>query len=186
LAVPAGWPAQPSRRKRGWLRGSLGVVAIVAGLSAVVLGITAVVGERQRIEDDAVARGIVGETVSFEAAEASHYTVYLILEGRIGDDLRDEAVVARTRCETSSGARFSGSRQGAAVTLGRASTVGRFDAPAGEIAVSCVGADGERYIVTPGNEWILRSILEIVGGAFALLAGAGLLIWGLAGRRVPA
>lgn len=184
MGVPAGWPAPPTHRRRGWLRVLFGVVALVAGLIAVGTGIVSVVGERERIEDEAVARGVVGETATFQATQARRYTVYLIFGGRIGNDLREERVIARTACATSSGASFTGSRQGSAVTLGRASTVGRFDAPAGEIAVRCSGPYAENYIVTPGGASLMGGVLLIVGGAFLAVGGILLLIWGLVGRRV--
>jgi hypothetical protein len=176
-----------TRRKRGPARILVGLALLVAGAIAVAIGITGAVTARSAIEDDAVARAPLGQPTSFTADASGSYTVYVIFSGGVfSDSDRQERIIARTACQTSSGATFRGASQGTSVTLGSASTVGRFDAPAGEISITCAGPTTDAYVVTPGGAGIFRSVLEIVGGAFAVIGGALLLIWGLIGRRVPA
>lgn len=136
------------------------------------------IGERDRIEDEAVARGVLPEAVRFSAAADDEYRVFVI-----GGDAEDDA--GRTNCETSDGGSFSGSNQGVSVVLGNAASVGTFDAPAGELTVTCAGPEGLDFVVTPTGGSLVRSILTIVGGALIVCAGLGLAIWGLVGRRVP-
>jgi hypothetical protein len=167
------------RRKRGPIRILVGLLMLVIGAGGVAIGVAGAVNARGAIEDDAVARAPLGQPTSFDADSAERYTVYVI-SGRA------ESIVGRTGCETSSGARFSGARQGTSVTLGSASSVGRFDAPAGTVDIVCSGPATDDYVVTPGGTGILRSIFSIIGGAFVALGGIALIIWGLIGRRVPA
>jgi hypothetical protein len=169
----------PMRRKRGWIRVLVGLTMIVLGALAVVVGIAGAVNARANIEDDAVARAPLGQPTSFDGEAGTRYTVYVISR-------RADSIVGRTGCQTSSGGRFSGARQGTSVTLGSASSVGRFDGVAGTIDIVCAGPTADDYVVTPGGTGILRSILSIIGGAFVALGGIGLIIWGLIGRRVPA
>ena len=72
------------------------------------------------------------------------------------------------------------------MTLGSASSVGRFDGRAGTMDIVCAGPTTDDYVVTPGGTGILKSIFSIIGGAFVALGGIALIIWGLIGRRVPA
>jgi hypothetical protein len=164
---------------------ALGVVLIVAGFAAVAAGIAAAVGARDQIESDAVARGAPGEPLTFSAAEPGDYTVFLV--GSFGDSTATERAVARTACLATFdvGARqFTGSRQGFSITLGSASSIGHFDAPAGNVSVRCDGPGSGEIVVSPGRPGIGIAIAGIIGGAFVGLAGVGLLIWGLIGRRV--
>jgi hypothetical protein len=117
------------------------------------------------------------EAVRFTAAEPREYRVFLLYV--------DESAVSRTACEASTGDRFTGARQSVSVTLGNASSVGTFDAPAGTVTVSCAGPEGANFVVTPTSDSLLRIILTIVTGALVAVAGVLLLIWGLVGRRVP-
>jgi hypothetical protein len=167
------------RRKRGPIRVLLGLLMLVAGALGVVVGIAGAIDARASIEDDAVASAPLGQPTSFEAVGEERYTVYVIAG-------RADSIVQRVECETGGGARLRGSRQGTSVTLGNASSVGRFDAPAGTVDIVCGGPTTDQYVVTPGGTGILRSILSIVGGAFVALGGIALIIWGLIGRRVPA
>jgi hypothetical protein len=173
----------PMRRKRGPLRILIGLAMLAAGALGVIVGISGAVNARDRIEEDAVARAPLGQPTSFEAAGSQRYPVYVIFGGAFNNSDR---VVPRVGCQTSSGARFSGARQGTSVTLGSASSVGRFEAPAGTVDIVCGGPTTDDYVVTPGGTGILRSIFLIIGGAFVLLGGIALIIWGLIGRRVPA
>ncbi len=174
-----------TRRKRGWVRVAIGVLLIVAGSAALVAGIVAAVGARDRIESDAVARGAPGEPLTFRAAAPGDYTVFLI--GSFGDSTAVERAVGRTACLAAFdvGARqFSGSRQGFSITLGSASSIGHFDAPAGNVSVRCDGPGSGEIVVSPGRPGIGIAIAGIIGGAVLGLSGLGLLIWGLIGRRV--
>ncbi|MDA0163618.1 hypothetical protein OM076_25315 [Solirubrobacter ginsenosidimutans] len=185
--TPVGWRAGPTRRKRGPLRIIVGLALLIAGGVAVVIGITGAVTARSAIEDNAVARAPLGQPTSFRAEAGQRYTVYVIFSGGVFSNTdRQEQIIARTACETSSGAQFRGAFQGSSVTLGSASTVGRFTAPGGEISVNCAGPSTDAYVVTPGGTGIFRSIIEIIAGAFGAVGGLLLLIWGLIGRRVPA
>ena len=174
--VPVG---HPMRRKRGWFRVVFGLAMLFLGALAVVLGIAGAISARADIEDEAVARAPLGQPTSFEGAAGVRYTVYVISR-------RADVIVGRTGCQASGGARFSGARQGTSVTLGNASSVGRFDGRAGTIDIVCAGPTTDDYVVTPGGTGILRSILMIIAGAFVALGGIALVIWGLIGRRVPA
>ena len=120
-------------RKRGPIRVLLGLLMLVAGALGVVVGIAGAVNARASIEDDAVASAPLGQPTSFEAPGGERYTVYVIA-GRA--PIRSSVA---SSCETGGGARFSGSRQGTSVTLGNASSVGRFDAPAGTVDIFCGG-----------------------------------------------
>jgi hypothetical protein len=173
----------PMRRKRGWLRVLIGLAMVLAGALGVAIGIAGAVNARSAIEDDAVARAPLGQPTSFKADSGTRYTVYVIAKGAFDDSDR---LVARSNCQTSSGARFSGARQGTSVTLGSAASVGRFDGRAGTIDIVCAGPTTDDYVVTPGGTGILRSIFSIIGGALVALGGIALVIWGLIGRRVPA
>ena len=173
----------PMRRKRGWYRVLTGLLMILAGAIAVAVGIGGAVNARSNIEDNAVARAPLGQPTSFEAQDGVRYTVYVILGGAFNNS---DSVVGRTGCQTSGGARFSGARQGTSVTLGSASSVGRFDGRAGTMDIVCAGPTTDDYVVTPGGTGILKSIFSIIGGAFVALGGIALIIWGLIGRRVPA
>jgi hypothetical protein len=168
----------PMRRKRRWGWMFIGLLMALGGALAVALGIAAAVNAREAIEDQAVARAPLGQPVRFEAVVGERYTVYL-LTGR-------ERIVNRTACETGGGERFRGSRQSTRVTLGSAASVGRFTAREGTIDLVCGGPTTDTYVVSPGGTGILRSILFIIAGAFVMIGGVGLLIFGLVGRRVPA
>jgi hypothetical protein len=168
-----------TRRKRGPIRILFGLVMIVVGLAGVGTGIVASVNERDRIEDEAVARGTLPGVVRFTGAEPREYRVFLVGENA-------KSLAARTACMTSSSGRFSGSAQRTRITLGSASSVGMFDAPRGDVFISCNGPQGTSFFVTPAAGGLLRSILMIVGGAFVAVGGLLLAIWGLVGRRVAA
>ncbi len=190
--TPVGWRAGPTRRKRGWLRILFGLILTVGGLAGVGLGIVATINERDKIDNDAVARGAPGETLTFEAPEAGDYTVFLIFHGGgLQQTTRQERVVRNTECQVDLAGTgrtvFTGSRQSVSITLGSASSVGRFDTGPGPVTLLCQGfADDVEYAVTAGQPSLLRSIMTIIGGAFAAAGGIGLLIWGLIGKRVPA
>ena len=168
------------RRKRGWGRVIFGVGLMVAGIAAIIIGIFAIVGELDRIEDDAVVRGQMGETLTFTAAEAGDYTVYLVG----GPDVSTTAC----RVTVAGGGRLvlAGAQQDVEYTIGNASSIGRFDTEAGDVEISCEPAFAGEYMVTPGAPDIVPPILGIVAGGFAIFLGIGLFIWGLIGKRVPA
>lgn len=185
---PGGDPfgARPTRRERGWGRVGLGALLIVAGFAAIAFGIAAAVGARDQIESDAVARGLSGEPFGFTAAEPDDYTVFLV--NAFGGTEAQERAVARTSCIVSfpvGGTQFSGSSQGFSLTIGSASSIGHFDAPAGAVGLLCSGTGSGELVVTPGRPGIGTAIAGIVGGAFAILAGIALVLWGAIGKRVP-
>ncbi|HEX6025377.1 MAG TPA: hypothetical protein VFZ00_25515 [Solirubrobacter sp.] len=174
-----------TRRQRGWGRIAFGVVLIVCGLVAIAFGAISAVGARDEIESKAVARGLSGEPLSFTTLEPHDYTVFLL--NAYGNSEAQERAVARTSCVVSfpiGGTQFSGSSQGFSMTLGSASSVGHFDAPAGAVGVLCAGSGSGEIVVTPGRPGIGAAIAGVVGGAFVILAGIGLIVWGAIGRRV--
>jgi hypothetical protein len=189
--TPVGWRAGPTRRKRGWLRILLGLLLTAGGLAGLGLGIVATIDERDRIDDDAVARGVPGETLTFEATEAGDYTVFLIFHGGVlNSTRRQERAVRNTECQADLAGTgrtvFTGARQGVSTTIGSASSVGRFDTGPGQVTVLCQTFSGDdEYAVTAGRPAIWRSVLMIIAGAIAAAGGIGLLIWGLIGKRVP-
>ena len=63
-----------TRRKRGPIRVLVGLLLMAAGAFGVVFGIVAVIGERDRIEDEAVARGNLPAQLDF-TAENREYRV---------------------------------------------------------------------------------------------------------------
>jgi hypothetical protein len=152
---------------------------LFGGALFAALGIAAAVNARDAIDDQARARAPLGQPTIFEAVVGERYTVYVIAR-------RAESVARGVQCEIGDGQRFHGSRQGTRITLGDASSVGRFTAAAGTVELVCAGPATDPYVVSPGGSGIVRSILEIVGGALVALGGIGLIIWGLVGRRVPA
>ena len=126
---PVRRPPDAARARLG-SRG-LGVILIIGGLAAIAFGIAAAVGARDQIETDAVARGLSGEPFGFTAAEPDDYTVFLV--DAFGGTEAQERAVARTSCMVSfsiGGTQFSGASQGFSLTLGSASSIGHFDAPA--------------------------------------------------------
>jgi hypothetical protein len=147
------------RRHRNpvWL--VLSLVLLGAGLAGIVLFVAGQV-ENAPGRDEAVADGRVSALGDTDTPVArfrgeGDYTVWIELGGVSRSNNRDN-VVAATNCEASfenaSAARFRGARQGASVTIGNRSTIGTFDAPAGEIAVSCrqlpFGRYGNRHLLS--------------------------------------
>lgn len=164
-----------TRRKRRPFFILFGLVALLAGFAIIGVGVAAVLKERDRIEDEAAARDVLPAAVTFEA-EAREYRVWILDGG--------EEAAWEVACQTSSGVQFTGSRQGSHLTIGGTSSVGTFDAPAGQVTVSCAGRDGTAFVVTPTGGSLLRTVLTIVAGAFVSVAGLLLIIFGLVGRRV--
>ena len=103
--TPVGWPSGETRRKRGPLRILIGLALLVGGAVALVIGISGAVTARSAIEDNAVARAPLGQPTSFRADAGQRYTVYVIFSGGVFSNTdRQDAIIARTACETSSGA----------------------------------------------------------------------------------
>ena len=65
----------------------------------------------------------------------------------------------------SAGRSSAGARQGFSLTLGSASSIGHFDAPAGAVGLLCTGTGSGELVVTPGRPGIGTAIAGIVGGA---------------------
>jgi hypothetical protein len=165
-----------TRRKRGPIRVLFGLLLIVAGFAGVAVGIVAVIGERDRIDDEAVASGNLPAQLDF-TAENREYRVFVVSGNAESDS-------TGTACRTSTGTELDGSEQGVSVTLGNASSVGTFDAAAGQMSIACDGPEGVRFVVTPKAGNLVRSILIIVCGALVGVLGLVLVIWGLIGRKV--
>ena len=165
-----------TRRKRGPIRVLFGLLLIVAGFAGVAVGIVAVIGERDRIDDDAVASGNLPAQLDF-TAEDREYRVFVI-----GGNAESDST--RTACRTSTGTEFDGSEQGVSVTLGNASSVGTLRRRRGpdEHRLRRPGRRALRRDAQAGN--LLRSILIIVVGALVGARRLVLVIWGLIGRKV--
>jgi hypothetical protein len=169
----------PMRRQRGWGRVLIGAAMIVGGIVAIILGIVAIVGEVQHIEDDAVARGQMGETLTFTASEPGDYTVNL-------NGANVGATGCRVQLADGGQVTLTGAQQDVEYTLGDSSSIGRFDTGAGDVEINCQPQIPAEYFVSPGTPGIVRTVFAIIAGAFAIFGGIGLLIWGLIGKRVPA
>lgn len=199
--------ARPTVRRRGWVRIVLGAALLACGLVVSGVGIVGAVRASARLHDDAVGRSVVragsADAVTFVngAAARRSYTVYLDFDGVTSNaevhDLasRDTACVATLPdgAET----RFRGARQGVALTLGSAVSVGQFSAQPGRVSLRCAYSSGTRasrvrrpdavpYLVTPGRPNGLTSVVGLIlGGVAGGLLGAWLLLSGWRGRRVP-
>jgi hypothetical protein len=162
----------------------------VAGFVAVAIGIAGAVGERDAIESDAVARGRLGEPLRFSTPTAGDYTIFLLFGGRFNTTERQELAVSRTSCTATlpvGRTQMRGSRQGFAITLGSASSLGHFGTGPGDVEVICDGSLGDpiELVISPGRPSIARAVAMIIGGALAVVAGGFLIGWGLIGKRVP-
>jgi hypothetical protein len=166
------------RRNPVWL--VLAVVLLGAGLAGIVLFVGAQV-ENAPGRDEAVADGRVSALGDTDTPVApftgkGDYTVWIELDGVSRSNNRDN-VVAATNClavfEDGGSARFRGARQGASVTIGNRSTIGTFDAPEGDVAVSCrqlpFGRYGNRHLLSRERSFFVTSGRPGVG--FALWVG---------------
>jgi hypothetical protein len=190
-------------RRRGWVRVVAGAIALVAGVAGSAIGILDAVDTRDNIESDAVARGTLGGpplTFRAPAGEAQDYTVYLLF-GRnlVNRELEESAAVRDTVCRAALPnervVTFGGRSQGVTTTIGRASSVGHFSSPSGQVEVRCAYGPGDlrsrrrrpdsvAYVVTPGTPGdAAEGVVLIVGGVFGALAGGFLLAWGWRGSR---
>lgn len=199
--------SRPSVRRRGWVRIVLGAVMAVAGVVTFAVGIVQAVGAHGRIEGDAVARGVVREgaagAVAFEVppGERRSYTVYLLFAGRLPNSEDQDLTVRDTGCLATmpDGATtfFRGARQGIAVTLGDAASVGHFSSQPGRVRLSCGYVSGTRrsqrrrpdgiaFVVTPGRPTLTGDgTAAIVVGVAAAALGSLAAAWGWRGRRRP-
>lgn len=163
-----------------------GAVAVLAGVYLLVTGILGAVEAATGIREDAVATGVVGESIAIEGADAKQ-TVYLDLAGVL-NSVTQERIVADTRCEvTAEGFRdaFSGSFQGVSTTIGNLSSVGTFTLPEGFGRLQCAGAAaGRPLIVSPkGGGAVFAAVLKIIGGLVLAGLGATVCIIGFLRRR---
>lgn len=198
--------AQPSVRRRGWVRIVLGALLLAGGIAVVALGIVRAIEHRQAIDDNAVARGTVragdvGRPLAFRVppGERRRYTVYLLFGGVVSNSEVQELAVRDTGCAARMPdgvmTRFRGARQTVSETIGDAASVGTFTSLPGPVAIVCGYTSGTRgsrrrrpdavpYVVTEGGQGMtVTGVLAIIGGTGAALAGGGLLAWGLVGRR---
>ncbi len=127
------------------------------------------------------------------------YTVYLRTGGLGLDDEDEDLTVRDTACVATMPdgvqTRFRGGRQGTAMTLGSAASVGHFTSQPGPVLVACAYGTGTRgsrrvrpdavpFVVTTGRPTVLGGgVLMIVGGVSVALLGGFLLGWGLRGSR---
>lgn len=186
-------PGAPAKRRRNPLWLLLSIVLAVAG----VLGIGGFVKEQVDNapgRDEAVAEGRVAalegeDTPVVRFRGDGDYTVWLDLDEVTLSNSR-ETIVAATNCAAafanSGSKRFRGARQGSSVTIGERSTVGTFEAPAGNVELTCrqlpFGRLGRRGIlreerslfVTPGQPGVGWQLWVAMFAGTALLIPAGL------------
>lgn len=201
-----GNPGGGRPRRRGWIRLVVGVLLALVGIAGVVGGIAKAVGDSARIDDDAVARGVVREVrwpdpVSFVVPDGDRrdYTVYLRLGGVVTDSDDQSLVASDTACvvrlPNAEQTGFSGARQGVSVTLGASVSVGHFSSRPGRVRLSCVlnrgtprsravRGDGVPFVVTAGRpSGAIGGVVAIFAGIVVLLLGGGLAVWGLVATR---
>lgn len=186
-------PRALTRRRRN----PLWLIVALACLAAGALGLGWFIKEQAENAPDrgeAVAEGRVAALDGADTPVArfdgdGDYTVWLEL-GEVARSNRRETVVAATNCtaEFAAGgpARFRGARQGSSVTIGSRSTVGTFEAPSGEVRLSCrqlpFGRRGRRgilreerdFFVVPGKPGVGWQLWVGMFGGIALLIPAGL------------
>jgi hypothetical protein len=186
-------PGAPTKRWRNPLWLILAVALALAGL----LGIGWFVKEQEDNapnRDEAVAEGRVAALEGQDIPVArfhgdGDYTVWLDLDEVTLSNNR-ETIVAATNCAAafanSGEKRFRGARQGSSVTIGDHSTVGTFEAPAGNVELTCrqlpFGRRGRRgllreersFFVTPGKPGVGWQLWVAMFAGTALLIPAGL------------
>ncbi len=207
---PDPFGSRPSVRRRGWVRLALGVVLLLGGVVATGAGILEAVDTYGKIEDDAVARGVIQDGRAAQALEFTvpdggkrDYTVYLIFDdgNYVNRELEEDAAVRSTVCQATradeTSASFTGSRQGASVRIERSASIGHFAAVPGSVRVGCAYGPSSRrserrrpdrvdYVVTPGKPSVAGGgTLLIVGGVFGAIGGGFLFAWGWRGSRRP-
>ena len=150
---------------------ALGALVAFAGVLAIAYGIGNAVGQANALEDDAVARGVVGGgPVAFESTD-TELTVYIHFEGLINEDSFRDSAVAATTCSVSDQV-LRGARQGTSATLGDYATIGEFTHGGGAGSIRCSGSRDVEYVVTPhGPGAVFKAVGMIIGGAFALGLG---------------
>jgi hypothetical protein len=140
-------PQAPLERRRGvgWL--AFGGILIVAGIAGVVFFVWQLVDPSSDPRDDAVASGRIAalsapatQAVTFTAAVAGPYTVWVDTGGALATGTRD-VIVAAANCEATladgTTTSFRGAVQGSSVVLGDVATIGTFDAVEGSVEVAC-------------------------------------------------
>jgi hypothetical protein len=175
------------RRNPVWL--ALALLFAGAGIAGPILFVVAQFDNAPG-RDEAVATGRVAslggaDTPAANFRGAGDYTVWLETDGFLRTNRR-ETIVSATNClasfENGDSARFRGARQGASVTIGDRATIGTFDAPEGDVALSCrqlpFGRYGNRYLlrrersffVTPGRPGVGFALWAgMFGGVIALI-----------------
>jgi hypothetical protein len=186
-------PGAPAERRHNPLWLLLSIALAAAGL----LGIGWFVKEQVENapgRDEAVAEGRVAALESEDTPIVrfrgdGDYTVWLDLDEVTLSNNR-ETIVAATNCAAAfadgGSKRFRGARQGSSVTIGDRSTVGTFQAPAGDIELTCrqlpfgrLGRQGllrrERsFFVAPGKPGVGWQLWVAMLAGTALLIPAGL------------
>jgi hypothetical protein len=185
---------------------ALGVVLLLGGIVASVLGIVDLVDSGGEITDDAVAEGQVGIggglPATFTSTAGEPYTVYVRFPSDLVSDGNErDATVEDTVCEVrhpdGRTTVIRGDRQAHSVTIGGRSSIGWFTAQRGDTAVVCAYEQGSRYtranrapdvrvVVTPGKPSdSIGGFVAVFGGVTVALLGGWALVRGLRGRRVP-
>lgn len=200
--------SRPTRRKGRPILVIAGVLLLVGGIVASVVGILEIIDSGGDITEDAVATGEVGEgggvAAAFDAEGGQPYTIYVRFgSDLVSDEAEQDATVADTICEVrhpdGRTSVIRGDRQSSSVSIGGRSTIGWFTAQDvdGETAVVCAYEQGSRttrrnragsvgVVVTPGKpSESVGGFIAVFGGVAVALVGGWALVRGLRGRRVP-
>jgi len=197
-----GSPPPAAARKRSWGRVVLGVLGILLVAVPMLIGSLVILVGVSHVETwDPEVQGIVPGTLELDAAEETTYVVAL------GTGFRNEtgtgfkfntswALDIRCTITHPDGAReeIRGDRQTSGVTkAGRYASIGRFEGRGGATTVDCLATEDDVFGEEPELPGIVHetdATLQWVGlglliGAFAVALGcAGLIVWGVRGRRV--
>ncbi|HRE03262.1 MAG TPA: hypothetical protein PLV68_18335, partial [Ilumatobacteraceae bacterium] len=178
-------PETPSAPGKAGIGCGFGVLVLTLGIAALIVGIVGLVRANNSLRADAVAvgyaapRGTQPDTHRFTADSDRSYSIYIDLD--TSNENRRDSIVASVECQAAfqngTTAHIRGSRQGTSTTIGDVSSIGKFDAPAGAVAVACYqvsnsgGGNSLLYFVTPGKSRFLVWILVTVGGGLLIALG---------------
>lgn len=161
----------------------VGVILMLAAISAVIIGIVLVINAASVTDDDAVANGrIGGPPVAFQQETDGRVTVYL-RSSSSNTDIVDSQVSATTCLVQHEGgtSQIRGDRQGFSVTLDSTATIGYVDVDAGQVLVQCDGSfsSGIRFTVSQGGPPnVIVAFAFLFGGVALFLGGLALVIVG--------
>lgn len=179
----------PMRRRRRKVTLTLGLLLVIGGIAAIVVGVVRVIDQVRIPEDDVVGRSTTGqEALSFErtALDPSRYTVYIV-GGSASDSSNDAASVSCTIVSAGGSTTIFGSRQTTSVNINGEASVGSFTAAEGTVSVGCDAPQRFAFFVAEGGPRLSVGTfaLPFIGAAMIII-GVILIIIGAVGKRVPA